>query len=241
MRAWPGTSSPRVPRERGAHAPGHRRPLVPHAHVERGPVHHRAVAGEADGRVGPEPPLGALPPEHARLELQPVAGGQHDVPPDLHVARLPEQVPFFTHDRPRPVPLDDAHRDLLERRASFLLEDEGLLGLEPPAHATRYLLQLHLLDPEVGARGRRSRDLHARRAALRDERGGHDDCEHGDDAEDQAREAPWICQPGCVGAHQSQHDALMQFRYQRITARRAREGKSADARRFSLAGCRACG
>src|SRR5207253_1660506 len=76
---------------------------------------------------------------------------------------------------------------------------------------------------------------------LRDERGGHDDCEHGDDAEDQAREAPWICQPGCVGAHQSQHDALMQFRYQPITARRAREGKSADARRFSLAGCRACG
>src|SRR5437016_13145884 len=101
VRAWPGTSSPRVPRERGAHAPGHRRPLVPHAHVERGPVHHRAVAGEADGRVGPEPPLGALPPEHARLELQPVAGGQHHVPPDLYVARLLEQVPFFTHDRPR--------------------------------------------------------------------------------------------------------------------------------------------
>src|SRR5262249_61492904 len=119
--------------------------------LERRAVGDRATARDPHGFVRPQALLGALPAEYVRLQTHAVARGEHDVLPDFQILRGLEQVAFLTHDCPRALALEDVDRDRAERRAALGVEDQGLLGLEPPANPGGDLFDLGLLDAEVGA------------------------------------------------------------------------------------------
>src|SRR5439155_17932105 len=234
--SW-STSLARV-REDRVYASGHRRVLLGHSHLERRAVGDCAAAREPHRRVGPEPFLGALPAEHARLQAHAVTRGQHDVLPDFQILRRLEQIAFLAHDRPRAVALEHVHRDGPERRATLGVEDERLLGLELPAHAPGLLLDVRLLDSEVGARGDRAGRLGRWYPALGDQRSGHGQDEDGDHSKNRCRHKS--CSHRSVDSKgKSDRNAISIPRYHIL-----RPGKSSNTLktiRSSPEGYRACG
>src|SRR5205823_9397836 len=71
--------------EGGADAPAERRGLVRHLDVERRALDDGALPGDAYGRVGPQPTVGAVPAQDRGLEPQAIARGEHDVAPNPEV------------------------------------------------------------------------------------------------------------------------------------------------------------
>src|SRR5262245_56201404 len=146
----------RRPRERRAHAPGDRSGLVVGRHVEGRALDHRSVARQRHRLVSPEALRVSVAADHAGIHAQPVAGGDHDVSPNLDVLALLVEVALFAEDGPRAVLLEYSYGEVAEIRATLLLVHERLFRSQLPAHALRDLFEVDFLYLKVCRRRRRA-------------------------------------------------------------------------------------